>query len=132
MYVDTNKIKMFAGLFLVIFMLATFALPAVALEDPAPDPFGIGAVGDNTNLGNKDLKETIGAIIKVALGFLGVIAIVIVLIGGFKYMTAGGSDEKVQEARKYIVSGIIGVAIILSAYAITSFVITNLVTATTE
>ena len=99
---------------------------------PAPDPFGIGAVGDNTNLGNKDLKETIGAIIKVALGFLGVIAIVIVLIGGFKYMTAGGSDEKVQEARKYIVSGIIGVAIILSAYAITSFVITNLVTATTE
>lgn len=135
MYVDTNKIKLFARLFLVIFLFASFALPAFALvvdDEPVADPFGIGAVGDNTDLGNKDLKETIGAIIKVALGFLGVIAIVIVLIGGFKYMTAGGSDEKVQDARKYIVSGIIGVAIILSAYAITSFVITNLVTATTE
>jgi hypothetical protein len=59
-----------------------------------------------------------------------IIAVVIVLIGGFKYMTSGGSEEKTTEARKLIVSGIIGLAIILSAWAITSFVVSRLVGAT--
>jgi hypothetical protein len=66
----------------------------------------------------------------VALSFLGVVAIVIVLIGGFKYMTAGGKDDKLKEAKGWIISGIIGIAIILSAYAITTFVIEKLIGAT--
>lgn len=84
-----------------------------------------------TGLGQGDLNDTIGAIIRAALGFLGVIAVVIVLFGGFKWMTAGGNEEKVGEAKKLIFAGIIGLAIILSAYAIASFVIGKLVTATT-
>ena len=56
------------------------------------------------------------SIINVALGFLGIIAVVIVLMGGFKYMISGGNEEKVGEAKKLIVSGIIGLAIILSAW----------------
>jgi hypothetical protein len=47
-------------------------------------------------------------------------------------MIAGGNEEKTTEAKKLIVSGIIGLAIILSAWAITSFVISRLVTATQE
>lgn len=87
--------------------------------------------GDATGLGQGDLNETIGAIIRAALGFLGVIAVVIILFGGFKWMTAGGNEEKVGEAKKLIIAGIIGLAIILSAYAIASFVIRELVGATT-
>ena len=64
--------------------------------------------------------------------FLGIVAVVIVLLGGFKWMIAGGNDEKTNEAKKLIVSGIIGLAIILSAWAITSFVISRLVSATQE
>ena len=85
-----------------------------------------GSIG----LGGGDVRQTAGRIINVALGFLGIIAVVIVLLGGFKYMIAGGAADKTEEARKLIVSGIIGLAIILSAWAITSFVITNLVKAT--
>lgn len=84
-----------------------------------------------TGLGQGDLDETIGAIINAALGFLGVIAVVIILFGGFKWMTASGNEEKVGEARKLIIAGIIGLAIILSAYAIASFVIKELISATT-
>jgi hypothetical protein len=58
------------------------------------------------------------------------VAVVIVLIGGFKWMTAGGNDDQVGEAKKWIFSGVIGLAIILSAYALASFVINQLVTAT--
>lgn len=83
--------------------------------------------GDATGLGQGDLTTTIGSLIRVALGFLGVVAVVIILLGGFKWMTAGGSDEKVGEAKKLIIAGIIGLAIILSAYAIASFVISSIV-----
>lgn len=94
-------------------------------EDILPSSFG-----NSTGLGQGDLKQTIGNLIKVALGFLGVVAVVIVLYGGFKWMVSGGNDEKVGEAKRLIISGIIGLAIILSAYAITTFVISSFLSAT--
>lgn len=90
-----------------------------------------GRVGETTGLGTRDVRETIASIINVALSLLGIIVLVIIIYGGFLWMTAGGNDEKVGEAKKWIFGGIIGLVIILSAYAIASFVISNLVTATT-
>lgn len=78
-----------------------------------------------------DLPTTIASIIRVILGFLGVVAVVIIMIGGFKWMTAGGNDDKVKSARKVMVSGIIGLVIVLSAFAIAQFVISSIITATT-
>ena len=94
--------------------------------------FGVNSVGNGLEgtLGNKSLIGTITSLINVALGLLGVIAVVIILIGGFKWMTAGGNEDKVGEARKMIFAGIIGLAIILSAWAIAKFVITSLSQAT--
>ncbi len=86
--------------------------------------------GADTGLGSKDVRTTIASIIRTAMSLLGIVAVVIILIGGFTWMTAGGNEEKVGEAKKWIFSGIIGLAIILSAYALASFVITQLVTAT--
>ncbi|HCC83447.1 TPA: hypothetical protein DEP96_01200 [Candidatus Uhrbacteria bacterium] len=86
--------------------------------------------GDTAGLGQADLKTTIGNLIRVMLGFLGVVAVIIILLGGFKWMTAGGNDEKVQEAKNLIIAGIIGLAIILSAFAIASFVISSIIGAT--
>lgn len=109
-------------------------LPSVAFAQTDAlntNDLGVGAIGGSIKLGSGDVRQTAARIINVALGFLGIIAVVIVLLGGFKYMIAGGNEDKTAEARKLIVSGIIGLAIILSAWAITSFVISNLVTATT-
>jgi hypothetical protein len=86
---------------------------------------------DETGLGQQDLKTGLGELINVALGFLGIVAVIIILFGGFKWMTAGGNDEKVGEAKRLIIAGIIGLAIILSAYAITTFVLQSLIDATT-
>ena len=91
--------------------------------------FGLG-YAEETGLGSSDIRATIASIINVALGLLGIVAVVIVLVGGFKWMTAGGNDEKVTEARKLIFAGIIGLAIILSAYAIAKFVLSQLYSAT--
>ena len=87
--------------------------------------------GAATGLGSTDVRTTIASIIKVAMNLLGIVAVVIIVIGGFKWMTAGGNDDQVGEAKKWIFSGVIGLAIIVSAYALASFVINQLVTATT-
>ncbi len=97
----------------------------------ADDLFGGGGVkgedfAASAGLGDAGLVETISSIIRIALGFLGVMAVVIILLGGFKWMASGGNDEKVKGAKKLIFSGIIGLVIVLSAYAIASFVIESL------
>lgn len=82
------------------------------------------------NLGNRDLRASIASIINVFLSVLGIIAVVIILLGGFKWMTAQGNEEKTDEAKKLIGAGVIGLVIILAAYAIASFVLSNLNNAT--
>ena len=46
-------------------------------------------------------------------------------------MTAGGNEEKVGEAKKLLMQGVIGLAIVLAAYSIATFVISGLISATT-
>lgn len=96
----------------------------------ANDTYGLGTIESTVTLGKKPLTETVAQLINVALSLLGIIAVVIILVGGFKWMTAGGNDEKTGEARKWIFSGIIGLAIIMSAWAITRFVFIQLQKAT--
>src|SRR6056297_728128 len=123
--INPNKIHTIVRVVMIALMLTTVAVPALA----ADLDLGVDVVGEQTGLSggeDTDLRAVIGSIINTALSFLGVVAVIIVLIGGFKYMTAGGSEEKVGDAKKWIISGIIGLAIILAAYAITSFVIERL------
>jgi len=94
------------------------------------DTFGIDAIHDATKLGKGDLQTTIANIINVALSLLGIVAVVIILLGGFKWMTAAGNDDKVEEAKKLILAGIIGLAIVMSAWAIARFVLIQLGSAT--
>ena len=101
-------------------------LPAVALAQG----YGLNQLEGNLNLGNKPLVETITQIINVLLGVLGIIAVIIILMGGFKWMTAQGNEEKVGEAKKLLGAGVVGLVIILAAFAIASFVISNLSNAT--
>jgi len=114
-----------------VIALATFcAIFSIAVVPVlASDGLGLGYLSASI-LGTKELRETIMEIVNVALGFLGVLAILIILWGGFRWMTAGGSEDKVAEAKKIIVAGVIGIIIVLSALAIVNFVISQLVVAT--
>ena len=91
-----------------------------------------GVFASTAGLSSGDLPTTIASLIRVGLGLLGIVAVVIILIGGFKYMTSGGNDEKVKSARKVMTTGIIGLVIILSAFAIAQFVLSSIVTATSN
>lgn len=70
-------------------------------------------------------QATAARLVNVGLGFLFIISVVSILMGGFKYLISGGSTDKAEEARKYIISGIIGLAIVLSMWAVTMYMVTD-------
>lgn len=78
----------------------------------------------------KDLAEIAGAIIGTFLSLLGVIFLCLVIYAGFVWMTSGGNETKVLKAKKTLRNAIIGLIIIASAYAITSFVFHSILQAT--
>ncbi|KKR48599.1 MAG: hypothetical protein UT86_C0004G0085 [Candidatus Magasanikbacteria bacterium GW2011_GWC2_40_17] len=126
---NANKIVSFG---LSLFVMALLVLPVAASAQGLINANDLGiSYGTYTGLGTKDVRQTVATIIKTAMGLLGIVAVVIILIGGFEWMTAGGNEKATDEAKKRIMYGVIGLAIILAAYAIASFVVNSLVNATT-
>jgi len=122
-----------------IITLATFAMmPLLTLAAAQPDPgellqqTGSEAGFEVREEGQEQLTAFIGRIINIMLSVLGVIFFVLLIYGGFLWMTSAGSDEKVKKAKTLITDAVIGLIIILAAYAISSFVITSLVEATID
>jgi hypothetical protein len=74
----------------------------------------------------RDARFIVVDIIKVVLGFLGIITIVLILYAGFKWMTAGGNEEKISDAKKILIASVIGLVIILSAYVLANFIISRI------
>lgn len=113
--------------------LAAMALP-LAAGAVSTSPLGVGDTGIGygayTGLSGTDLRITIANIIRTAMGLLGIIAVLIILYGGFMWMTAAGNDDRVGKAKQIITAGIIGLLIIITSYAIASFVVSSLVQAT--
>lgn len=122
-----DKMKLFSKK--AVISLAVISLLAVPCLSFAAVDFGLSA-GVNTGLTSNDIRDTIASIINVALGLLGIVCVVIVIAGGFLWMTAAGNEEKVEKAKKLLGAGVIGLVIVLCAYAIATFVLTRLGTAT--
>jgi len=107
-------------LFSPLFVQGQTDPPTETIVQPDLD-LGMGYI-EQTGLQNGNLISIIANVIRVALGLLGLLAVIIVLYGGWLWMTAGGNEEQVGSAKKTLINGTIGLAIILSAYAIVSFV----------
>ncbi|MCX6744582.1 MAG: hypothetical protein NTX82_03595 [Candidatus Parcubacteria bacterium] len=123
-----NLIKLALSLALVSILVMPLMVSA---SGRTIDP-GFGYISGYIGMGTQDIRITIANIIRVAMGLLGIVAVLIILIGGFKYMTAMGNEESVKKAKQLIFSGIIGLVIVLCAYAIATFVITSILSATTS
>ncbi|HUT22465.1 MAG TPA: pilin [Candidatus Bipolaricaulota bacterium] len=130
------SLKKFVPALLALATIALLVTPAVVLADSTgaagtPDIIGtLGTTGDQFGAESRSLPVVIGDIIRIVLTFMGIILLVVILYGGFLYMTAGGADEKVKKAKDWIINGIIGLVIVLLAYAISSYVVGELVNVT--
>ncbi len=81
------------------------------------------SAGYNTAEGVNASSIFIGNLIKVILSLIGVLFLIMMIYGGFLWMTAGGNETQVEKAKKLIIAAVIGTIIVVSAYAISYFVI---------
>lgn len=110
-----------AMVMLAISPVFVFANAALAQNDPLGFNRAQG-IGFSTPAEN-DPREIAVDIIQYLMTFLGIIAVVVILLGGFRWMTAAGNEDKVASAKKTIIAGAIGLIIILAAFAIVTFVV---------
>ena len=77
------------------------------------------------------LPVLVGNIISAVLGLLGIIFLVMLVYAGMKWFLARGNPGDVKEAIGTITNAVIGLIIVLAAYALAQFVVTALINATT-
>jgi|APSaa5957512622_1039677.scaffolds.fasta_scaffold28233_3 hypothetical protein len=110
-------------------MLVT-ALLMPSLASAQADLYGVNRMTE-TNLGTREIGDTASSIVNIVLGFLGILATLGILAGGFVYMTSGGNADKKGQGQNGMIAGVIGLVIVLAAYAISRFVLTSLQNETT-
>jgi len=79
------------------------------------------AAGINTATGQ--LPIIIGTVISAALGLVGVIFLILMVYSGFMWMIARGDEGKVEKSKETMINAIIGIVIVVAAYAITSYIV---------
>ena len=82
-----------------------------------------GSQGANLGDVPQDPRLIAARMIRIFLSLLGIIFLAMTIYAGFLWMTAGGETDKLDKAKKLLYNGVIGLAIIFAAYAITYFVI---------
>ena len=115
---------------IVASILGLLLVPVFAFAGDATAIAETGGLSYGTELeiGTRDIRASAVNLVNVILGILGIVALIIILYGGFIWMTAQGNDENTSKARGIIISGVIGMIIIIAAYAIARFVIEQLYT----
>lgn len=86
------------------------------------------SVGERAGYKTKDLDllEVVITVIRLVLSAIGIIFIILIIYSGFTWMTAGGSDEKVSKSKAVLKNSVIGLVIIIGAYAVSYFVVQSL------
>lgn len=125
-----QKAKYKSILFFTVFLLLIQFYAAVNINDASAGKLWEDQVG-RTEIGTAfgqsggeptDIREIVARVIKVFLSLIGVIFLVLIIYAGFRWMTAGGNESQVSEAKSQLGNATIGLIIIVMSYAITSFV----------
>lgn len=106
---------------LVITLL--FSLTTVLAAPKANEAIDVlGKVTPATGLDKGNLPELIGQLIKGALSLAGLAFFALMVYAGFIWMTAHGEEDKVTKARGTVKATVIGLAVVIAAYAVTTLV----------
>lgn len=114
----------------IVSSLSTLAfLPTIALAQLSNADDKLGEIGTKLSDTPSDLPIFIGNIINVFLSLLGVIFVLYTVYAGWLWMSDQGEGKKAQKAKDMLRQAVVGMVIIIAAYAISNFVINQLITA---
>jgi hypothetical protein len=75
-----------------------------------------------------DANQLIGTLIKAALGVVGSLTLLMIVLGGFRWLTAAGNAEQIESGTKTIVWAVIGLFLVFASYLLLSTFTTFLTT----
>ena len=74
---------------------------------------------------DSSLMPTVKTIIDVIIGVLGIVAVIVIVLGGVQYTLSTGDPGRIKKAKDTILYGIIGLVVAILAYAIVNFVLSS-------
>lgn len=87
---------------------------------------GAGGNGCGTTGGSSQLTGLIQQIVNVLLFVVGAVAVIVIIVGGLRYVLSGGDQSSVNSAKNTILYAVVGLIVALLAYAIVNFVVAAL------
>ena len=86
---------------------------------------GLSASGTSST--PNSLSSVLTTVTNILLFLMGAVSVIMIIIGGFRYVTSQGDQTQMQSAKNTILYAVIGVVVSIAAYAIVSFVVTQFV-----
>ena len=121
-----GRFKILFGIIFIALMFSNFqtanASKLIDTFNRSKDVTAYGTGHLDLSLSQKTPGQIAAQVIKILLAFLGVIFLILMMYGGFKWMLSGGNNEDISAAKKIIKNGFIGLLVILAAYGITSMI----------
>jgi hypothetical protein len=115
---------------LVVFVGLGAAVPALASADTAKSTvcstLGSDASCKSTPAGSTSLNSIISATINILSWVIGVAAVIMLMVGGFRFITASGDSNSVASARSTIIYALVGIVIAAFAQIMVQFVLNKL------
>lgn len=105
---------------LFVFCIPMIALTAYTVNDAS---LFLETTAERTGVPLENVETITGRIVRGAAGAVGTLFFVLMIYGGYLWMTARGSEEQVTKARNIIIAAIIGLVIVVGAYAATTFIV---------
>lgn len=127
------------GKYLFVLGMAFFVMPLIGgaqeklppieanLDIPVPFVEFSKPVQDDSGLTVGFIGEYISGVYQFLISIVGIVAAAMILLGGYQYLTAGGSQEKVAGAKKRIVNALMGLVLVLGSYLVLFTLNPNLV-----
>ncbi|HEX8762701.1 MAG TPA: hypothetical protein VF733_02965 [Candidatus Saccharimonadales bacterium] len=90
---------------------------------------GVGAVsgagGCATAKGDPTVESLVGSVVNILSWIIGIVAVIMIIISGFTYVTSGGDSGKISNAKTTLIYAIVGLVVVAFSQVIVKFVLTK-------
>lgn len=117
-----KKVLQYATVGIVVIMFSASLLQFI-FSTVGADTSGVGSTAQQIGLQSTNVTDLTTRLMLIALGLLGIVAVVMMIISGYMWITAGGNEERVRKARAVMFSAVIGLVVVLLSWSIIQYVI---------
>ena len=121
-----QKVSVLAAV-LTLFTFSAMPLATVSAQTKTDVCAGVAAAGGNCNEAGSGstVNRIVAVVVNILSTLVGIVAVIMVILGGFKYVTSNGDTSNVQSAKNTILFAIVGLVVVALAQVIVRFVLSE-------